>query len=98
MIINESNFREHIKAPGIIIVDFFTPWCGPCRTLGPILEKLTGATIVKVDGDQSQNLVVENAVRAYPTLVFFKDGVEQQRVVGVRTQKELQKIIDDLGA
>ena len=98
IVINESNFEQEVKmSQGITIVDFFTPWCGPCRTLSPILEKITGAKVLKVDGDQSQNLVVENSVRGYPTLVFFKNGVEKQRVVGVRSQKEIQHIVDSLG-
>jgi len=98
MIINESNFEEQVKmSKGVTVVDFFTSWCAPCRALSPILEKITGAKIVKVDGDQSQNLVVENGIRGYPTLIFYKDGVEKQRVVGVRPQKELQNLVNSLG-
>lgn len=95
--LNESNFHQQIdNSDGVTVVDFFTTWCGPCRMLAPILEQLSGARVVKVDGDKSPDLVVENKVNAYPTIVFFKNGKEVRREVGVHSQQKLQGIIDGL--
>lgn len=95
--LNESNFNDEVKmSKGVTVVDFFTTWCGPCRFIAPILEQLTGAKVVKVDGEKCPGLVDQNNISAYPTIIFFKDGVEMQRRRGVTSQVEMQKIINEL--
>ena len=93
--VNETNFVEETKE-GIVIVDFFTTWCGPCRTLVPVLEELQNAKVVKVDLDNNENLGSEYGVNAIPCLIFFKDGVEVDRTVGLQSKQSLQEKIDKL--
>ena len=95
MELNETTFAEQVtNSKGVVVVDFFTTWCPPCRALAPILEELEHATVLKVDGDKCQGLVVDNNVSAYPTLVFYKDGKEYARQVGLTPPQKLQSIID----
>lgn len=73
----EANFAEETRE-GLVLVDFFATWCGPCRMLEPVLEDLLNDNpdlkLVKVDVDQSRNLVMDYQVMSVPTLVLFKDG------------------------
>ena len=94
--LNESNFHETIQnSNGLVLVDFFTTWCGPCRMLSPILEQLKDVQVVKVDGDQSQALISEQGVQAYPTMILYRNGTEVRRVVGLKSLDDLQDIVDE---
>ena len=86
-IINEKEFANEIKE-GVVLVDFFATWCGPCRMMSQILEEvdreLDGkGKIVKVDVDQNENLARKFGVMSIPTLVLFKDGKMVSKNVGV---------------
>lgn len=80
----EANFAEETRE-GLVLVDFFATWCGPCRMLEPVLEDLLNDNpdlkLVKVDVDQSRNLAMDYQVMSVPTLVLFKDG----KVVDTKT-------------
>lgn len=94
--LNESNFHEAIQnSKGLVLVDFFTTWCGPCRMLTPVLEQLRNVVVVKIDGDQNQNLVAEHKVSAYPTMVFYLNGREVGRELGLKSVEALQTIVDE---
>jgi len=93
--LNEANFESE-TAEGVVVVDFYADWCGPCRALAPILESLTDVKVGKVDVDADQELAKEYKVSSIPLLVFMKDGVEQSRTVGVQSKDAIQKTIDDL--
>ena len=94
--LNESNFHETLQnSNGLVLVDFHTTWCGPCRMLSPILEQLTGVQVVKVDGDENRNLVADQGVQAYPTMVFYRNGREVRREVGIKSLDQLQDIVDE---
>lgn len=93
--LDKNNFKQEISQ-GLVMVDFYTDWCGPCRMLAPVLEQLTNVKVGKVDGEVSQDLIEENNIHAYPTLIFFRDGIEVQRLIGVHAAKYLQSEIDRL--
>lgn len=98
-IINESDFESEVKE-GIVVVDFFASWCGPCRMMGAVLEEvdkeLNGkAKIIKVDVDQSQNLARQFGVMSIPTIVVFKDGKQVHKQIGFVPKERLVALISN---
>lgn len=74
------------------ILYFTASWCGPCRTLGPIMESLNGQiNYRKLDVDNEQDLAVKYKIRSVPTLVLVENGVEKNRIVGVQQSPEILK-------
>ncbi len=95
--LTEEEFDQGIKA-GLILVDFYADWCGPCRMLTPILEKvakdLTGkATIAKLDIDKAQKTASSLQITSIPTLILFKNGKEVGRLVGLRDEKTIKDLV-----
>ena len=98
-IINESEFVSEINE-GVVVVDFFASWCGPCRMMGAVLEEvdkeLNGkAKIIKVDVDQSQNLARQFGVMSIPTIVVFKDGKQVHKQIGFVPKERLVALISN---
>ncbi len=85
--LNDSNFAAEIQS-GIVLVDFWAPWCGPCRMQTPILEqvvgKVEGAKIAKVNVDDAGSVAAKVGVQSIPTLIVFKDGKPVKQFVGVQ--------------
>jgi thioredoxin 1 len=100
--LNKSNVEEALTQKKVTVLDFWAPWCGPCRMLGPIIEELsvdnTGkdVTVAKINVEENQELAMKYGVRGIPTVVIFKNGEEQTRKVGVASKPEFQTIIDGL--
>ena len=97
-IINSDNFEEKVtNTNGIVLVDFFATWCGPCQILGPILEKIGDSRadfdIAKVDVDKAQKLAIKYGIEVVPTMLIFKDGKVMKTLEGVRNENE---IIDEV--
>lgn len=91
--------NDVIKAGGAVLVDFYAPWCGPCKLLGPALEKLAGVygdrlRIVKVNVDESPDLAVRYGIRGVPTMMFFRDGEVVDTVVGLPSFGALRAKLD----
>jgi thioredoxin 1 len=95
MELNESNFSAETST-GVVVVDFYAPWCGPCRMLAPALEQVTGAKIVKVNTDNNQQLAMQHNVSGIPKLLFMKDGQVMDQLTGLVSQQTIQSKIDAL--
>src|SRR5262249_33615249 len=90
--------EELIQSPEPILVDFWAPWCGPCRAMSPAVEavaqKLRGvAKVYKINVDENPNVSPRFNLRGIPTLILFKDGREANRLVGLSTEEEIQSLI-----
>lgn len=96
-IINEKEFQATVSS-GVVLVDFFANWCGPCKMVGPILEKIDPEfptiEFVKVDVDQSQSLAIQFQVQSIPTILIFKDGQVVERQVGFSGEPQLKKMLE----
>lgn len=100
--ITDASFEEAVlKSDNPVLVDFGAEWCGPCRTLGPIIEELAteyeGRVVVgKVDVDNNQEFTAKYGVRNIPTVLMFKDGEVVGRQVGVASKKTYTDSLDSL--
>ena len=93
-IINSTQFDE-VTSKGIVVVDFFANWCGPCKMLAPVLEEMADeykqVKFVKVDVDQARDLAAEFGVRSVPTMVVFKNGEVVDQMIGFLTKDEINQ-------
>jgi thioredoxin 1 len=96
--LNEHDFAEHIRS-GVTLVDFWAPWCGPCRMQSPILDQVAAkrqgqAKVAKVNIDSAPGIAVAQGVQSIPTMIVFKDGQPVQTFVGVRAEADLLNAVD----
>ena len=95
--LNDQNFAEETKG-GIVLVDFWAPWCGPCRMQTPILEELVGkvegAKIAKLNVDDAPAIAAKYGVQSIPTLLVLKDGETSKQFVGVKQASVLTAALE----
>jgi thioredoxin 1 len=100
--VNGSNFEAEVtKSGNLVLIDFWAPWCGPCKMQTPILEKLaqsgeTNAKIVKINTDENPDLAQKFGISSIPTMVLLKGGTELERLVGVQPESVLKQKITSL--
>ena len=99
--LNEAQFNEFVKQSGVVMVDCWAPWCGPCRRMGPIVEELASdlagkVAVAKLNTDENQGVAMNFGINAIPTLLFFKDGVQQESLVGLRPKEDIIAYINTL--
>jgi thioredoxin 1 len=93
--ITDGEFDEKVLKSGVpVLVDFWAPWCGPCKSIAPVLEEIAKdlkgqISIVKVNVDDNPRKPAEFNVRAIPNMILFKDGVEVDRIVGAVAKDQL---------
>jgi len=100
MILNKDNFKAEVEGyVGLVLVDFFAPWCGPCQLMSPIVEEMikenkdNNVKIGKLDIDQSPEIASRYNVMSVPTFLVFKNGKVVNKKVGYSDKEELEQLI-----
>lgn len=100
--VDQSSFQEKVlKAKEPVLVDFWAPWCGPCRAVVPIIDDLAKeyggkVTFAKVNVDENPFLASSYGIMSIPTLIVFNSGKPAEQVIGLRSRNELKKLLDSV--
>jgi thioredoxin 1 len=92
----DTNFQEEVLNSELpVLVDFWAPWCGPCRMVAPVIESMaekmnSSVKFVKLNTDENMKIAQDYGIRGIPTLLIFKGGKEADRIVGFRSREELE--------
>ncbi|MNM81659.1 Thioredoxin [compost metagenome] len=94
--VSDQSFSTEVEGQGTVLVDFWAPWCGPCKMLAPILDELASEVdvkIAKVNVDENPESASRFGVMSIPTLIFFKDGQPVDKVVGLNSKESLKNLL-----
>ena len=100
--LSDATFDETVhNSETPVLVDFWAPWCGPCKMLTPIIEQVAGEfagkpNICKLNTDEARESAIEFGIQAIPTVILFKDGQVQKKWVGLTSKKDISEAINNL--
>ena len=97
--INKDIFNEEVlNSKGVVLVDFYANWCGPCKMLRPVLSSVAethdDVKVVSIDVDEAENLAMSYGISSIPCIIKFKDGNELERSIGFKSKEEIEKLIE----
>ena len=100
--LDDASFDETVHGSDVpVLVDFWAPWCGPCKMLAPVIEQISNdyagkAKICKLNTDEARDSAIEFGINAIPTIILFKDGQIQKKWVGMTSKSDITDAIDEL--
>ena len=100
--LTDATFDETVHSSDVpVLVDFWAPWCGPCKMIAPLIQEIAEeyidkAKICKLNTDDARDSAMEFSISAIPTIILFKDGQVQKKWVGLTSKKDLSEAIDEL--
>jgi thioredoxin 1 len=100
--ITEQNFQNEVLNSSLpVVVDFWAPWCGPCKMIAPIIDEIareyeTKIKVGKMNTDQNLEIAGKYQITSIPTIIIFKNGKPAERIVGFRSKNDLKKVIDNV--
>ena len=100
--LTDATFDETVHGSNMpVLVDFWAPWCGPCKMIGPIIEEIAEeysdkAKVCKLNTDDARDSAMEFGISAIPTLILFRDGQVEKKWVGLTSKKDIAAAIDEL--
>jgi thioredoxin 1 len=98
--INDASFKSEVTDSALpVLVDFWAPWCGPCKMIAPVLEEIASeyegkVKVVKLNIDENQTTPSNYGVRSIPTLILFKEGKEVEKIIGAQSKENLKLMVD----
>ncbi len=100
--VTDANFEDEVVKSSVpVLVDFWAPWCGPCKMIAPILDEIASerngtVKVAKINVDDSQGLAAKFGIQSIPTLILFKNGAKVEQMVGARGKRDLLDKLDAL--